>query len=308
MAKVDLITGFLGAGKTTFIHKYLHHLRDRRVLIIENEFGSIGVDAGFLKDEGCPIEDLSGVCMCCKGRDQFIAMLVRAADCDRILVEPSGIYDVDEFFSVMEEPAVKACCEVGSVLAIVDARRPEFLSAESGYLMTTQLLAAGTVILSKAQHETPEAIEETVAWLNELIRAQGGDRVLSDDVCAVDWDALTDEDFIRLQNSGFRRAAHSRRAMNHGEIYDSFITAGRCEGEDDLRSRLRALMADARCGNVIRAKGYLRDHDKNYYEVNCTRRELSVKPAPQVRRGVLVIIGQNLNEEALNGVFSAEGR
>ena len=80
MTKVDLITGFLGAGKTTFIHEYLHHLRAGRTLIIENEFGSIGVDAQFLRGEGCPIEDLSGVCMCCRGRDQFIHMLCDAAE------------------------------------------------------------------------------------------------------------------------------------------------------------------------------------------------------------------------------------
>ena len=79
MTKVDLITGFLGAGKTTFIHRYLQYLRDQRVLIIENEFGSIGVDSSLLKDEGCPIEDLSGVCMCCKGRGRFISMLIGAA-------------------------------------------------------------------------------------------------------------------------------------------------------------------------------------------------------------------------------------
>lgn len=184
MTKVDLITGFLGTGKTTFIHLLLRHLRGQKVLVIENEFGSIGVDAKFLRGDGCPIEDLSGMCMCCKGRDRFIAMLANAAaqGYDRVVVESSGIYDVDEFFDVMNNPMVRVGCEIGSVLAIVDANAPRDVSMESGYLMVTQLLAAGAVILSKPQLAGPGAPEKTVAWLNDLIHAYGGTRALGDEV------------------------------------------------------------------------------------------------------------------------------
>lgn len=305
MVRVDLITGFLGAGKTTFIRRYLEHLRGGKVLIIENEFGSIGVDAKLLRDEGCPIEDLSGVCMCCTGRGQFVRMLADAAahGYDRVLVEPSGIYDVDEFFGVMDEPAVRACCQAGSVLAIVDARAPEVLSPESAYLMVTQLLAAGTVILSKAQRETPETLAATVEWMNGLIRAQGGSRVLSDDVCTKPWDDLTDADFARFQESGHRRGSHLHKGMNHGEIYSSYISACRCRDEQDLRDRLDAILSDPACGSVIRAKGHVRDAEGHWYEVNCTRRERSIAPIENLKRGVLVIIGQDLDEGALAGVF-----
>ena len=294
MTKVDLITGFLGAGKTTFIHLLLRHLRGQKVLVIENEFGSIGVDAKFLRDDGCPIEDLSGMCMCCRGRGKFIAMLADAAaqGYDRVIVEPSGIYDVDEFFGVMNEPAVKAGCAIGNVLAI-------------GYLMVTQLLAAGAVILSKAQLAESETPAQTVAWLNDLIRAYGGTRVLAGEVCAKDWADLTEADFDRFMACGHRRDPHSHLAMDHGEIYDSCILAGICRDEADLRAKLAALMADGQYGDILRAKGHLRDGEKRWYEVNCTRRELSVEPAPNVKRGVLVVIGQRLNSAALEGLFGA---
>lgn len=305
MTKVDLITGFLGAGKTTFIHLLLRHLRGQKVLVIENEFGSIGVDAKFLRDDGCPIEDLSGMCMCCRGRRKFIAMLADAAaqGYDRVIVEPSGIYDVDEFFGVMNEPAVKAGCAIGNVLAIVDADAPRDVSMETGYLMVTQLLAAGAVILSKAQLADPEAPGRTVAWLNDLIRAYGGARVLAGEVCAKDWSDLTEADFDRFMACGHRRNPHSHLAMDHGEIYDSCILAGICRDEADLREKLAALMNDSRFGEILRAKGHLRDGERRWYQVNCTRRELSVEPAPNVRRGVLVVIGQHLDSEALEGLF-----
>ena len=310
MTKVDLITGFLGAGKTTFIHRYLQYLRDQRVLIIENEFGSIGVDSSLLKDEGCPIEDLSGVCMCCKGRGRFISMLIGAAahGYDRVLVEPSGIYDVDEFFSVMNEPAVRNCCEIGSILAIVDTHVPEDISNETGYLMVTQLLAAGAVILSKSQCEDPGAPQRTIAWLNELIRDYGGARTLGDEVYTADWNALTDRDFTRLMSCGHRHDPHRHKAIDHDETYESFFTGGYCKGEADLRQRLSEMITDPRYGHVLRVKGHLRDEDKNWYEINCTRREMSVAPAPNVRRGVLVFIGQDLNLEALSAAFPMKSR
>ena len=307
MTKVDLITGFLGAGKTTFIHLLLRYLRGQKVLVIENEFGSIGVDAKFLREDGCPIEDLSGMCMCCRGRGKFIAMLADAAaqGYDRVIVEPSGIYDVDKFFGVMNEPAVKAGCAIGNVLAIVDADAPRDVSMETGYLMVTQLLAAGAVILSKAQLAEPETPAQTVAWLNDLIRAYGGTRVLAGEVCAKDWADLTEADFDRFMACGHRRDPHSHLAMDHSEIYDSCILAGTCRDEADLRAKLAALMADDCYGDILRAKGHLRDGNRRWYEVNCTRRELSVEPAPNVKRGVLVVIGQRLNSAALEGLFGA---
>ena len=290
MTRVDLITGFLGAGKTTFIHRYLHHLRGEKVLVIENEFGSIGVDAQFLRDEGCPIEDLSGVCMCCRGRDQFIGMLARAGAYDRVVVEPSGIYDVDEFFSVMAEPAVKAACEIGCVVAVVDAHAPEKLSAESAYLMITQLLAAGTVVVSKG-FEGMEIGE----WTRALVRSYGGE--LEAELCVTPWDELTAADFVRFQQNGFRHGSHARMALSHEDIYETFFTAPLCP---DVPARIAELMAQ---DGVLRAKGYLRDTERNYYQVNCTPWDLSVVPAPDVKRGLLVIIGQHLDEDALQAIL-----
>lgn len=305
MTRVDLITGFLGAGKTTFIHRYLHHLKAQRVIVIENEFGAIGVDAGFLKDEGCEIEDLSGVCMCCKGRGQFIAMLLDAASqgYDRVLVEPSGIYDVDEFFSVMADEAVARVCEIGCILTIVDSHLTGASATPTGYLMCTQLLAAGTVVLSKTQEVSSEQIARVIGELNALIAENGATRVLGEDVCYKDWESLTDADFIALQDSGFRHYDHRHQFLDHEGIYRTFITADYCLDQADLAERIRGLMGDARYGQVIRVKGYIRDVEKRWYQVNCTPDDLSIEPAPQIRRGVLVMIGQNLDEDALSGAF-----
>ena len=314
--RVDLITGFLGSGKTTFIRRYLAYLKSQgeRVHIIENEFGSVGVDARLLREEDCTIDDLSGCCMCCTGRDKFMAMLINSATegCDRVLVEPSGIYDVDEFFSVMSADAVKAHCEIGSILTIVDAGMDEkHLTKESGYLMYAQLLAAGTVIVSKTQLYPEGTAEETIKRLNRLIEEDGGGRVLKDtpaedhpgDVCKKEWDAFTPEDFERFNMSGYRHPAHARHKMAHQEIFMSMMLAGRCAGEEDLEERIRRLFEDPSRGNVLRVKGHIRDLEGNWYEVNSTPQKGEIRPVSDIRRGLLVVIGQNLDEPAIQAAF-----
>ena len=307
MTRVDLITGFLGSGKTTFIRKYLKHLKDQgeHVHIIENEFGSAAIDSRLLRDEDCSIDDLAGCCMCCTGRDKFISMLIQAArdGCDRVLVEPSGIYDVDEFFSVMETDAVKKYCEIGSILTIVDARIDDHLSLESDYLMYAQLLAAGRIIFSKTQMYEEGTCAETIRQLNAIIDSMGGGRVLGDDVFTKDWDHLSKEDFDSFDQSGCRRIRHHRRLMEHQEIYMTVLIAERCAGLQDLKERIRKLFDDPSLGQVIRVKGYMKDLDNNWYEANCTRTTIEVIPVTDIRRGLLVVIGQQLNEPLLRQAF-----
>lgn len=158
MVKVDLITGFLGAGKTTFIEKYIGYLRRQgeSIHIIENEFAEKGVDSHFLRDEVddcCKISDLSGMCMCCIGKKEFIRLLIESAQtaCDRIIVEPSGIYDVDEFFDVLSDSRVCQLCEIGCIISIVDPFARENLTDEVKYLTFAQLAASGAVVFSKTQ-------------------------------------------------------------------------------------------------------------------------------------------------------------
>ena len=304
MLKVDLITGFLGAGKTTFIHRYLRYLQGKRVLVIENEFSPVGVDKYLLRNENCTIRDLSGVCMCCRGKSQLIAMLAGAAagGFDRVLIEPSGIYDVDEFFGVMNDEAVRAGCEIGCILTVVDAGLPEALSGESEYLMVTQLLAAGTVILSKTQLRAPDAPKKTVERLNALVAFYGGGQIPGE-LCAKDWAELTDADFEAFGRSGWHRAGHIRMTMDHEQVYAACITAGYCRDAQDLAERIGRMMTDPGCGRVIRAKGYVRDFDGNVYEVNCTPGERSVAAAKDMKRGTLTVIGQDLSEKALAACF-----
>ena len=156
MIKIDLITGFLGSGKTTFIEKYARWLiaRGERVCILENDYGAINIDRVLLQDllgPNCELEMVVGGDGAEAHQRRFRTKLISMAmlGYTRVLVEPSGIYDVDEFFDTLYEEPLDRWYEVGSVLAIVDARLNPGLSPASRYLLATEAANAGKIILSK---------------------------------------------------------------------------------------------------------------------------------------------------------------
>ena len=162
MVQVDLITGFLGAGKTTFLRRYVRYLVEQghNVCILENDFGAVNVDAMLVQDllgDRCDLETISGGCDCDthqrRMRTKLIAMAMRGFD--RVVVEPSGIFDVDEFFDVLRDDPLDRWYRIGNVIAIVDAMLPEALSPQAEYLLASETANAGRVLLSRAPQAGP---------------------------------------------------------------------------------------------------------------------------------------------------------
>ena len=156
MVKIDLVTGFLGSGKTTFLKKYAKRLMEQgqNIGILENDFGAVNVDMMLLQElegEQCELEMISGGCDPETHRRRFRTKLIAMGMCgyDRVLVEPSGIYDMDEFFDVLHEEPLDQWYEIGNVIAVVDARLEDTLSPEAEYLLASQAANAGCMILSK---------------------------------------------------------------------------------------------------------------------------------------------------------------
>jgi G3E family GTPase len=163
MVKIDLITGFLGAGKTTFLKKYAEYLiaKGQNIGILENDFGAVNVDMMLLQDlmgDNCELEMVSGGCDADCHRRRFKTKLIAMGMCgyDRVIVEPSGIFDVDEFFDALREEPLDRWYEVGNVIAIVDANLEEHLSEEAEYILASEVANAGEIILSHADEVSAE--------------------------------------------------------------------------------------------------------------------------------------------------------
>ena len=158
MVKVDLITGFLGSGKTTFIKKYARYLMEQgqNIGILENDFGAINVDMMLLRElesENCELEMVAGGCDKDCYRRRFRTKLIAMGMCgyDRVLIEPSGIFDVDDFFDALNEEPLDKWYQIGNVITVVDACLEENLSEGADYILASEAANAGCILLSRTQ-------------------------------------------------------------------------------------------------------------------------------------------------------------
>ena len=168
--KVDIVSGFLGAGKTTFIKLLLERaIKDEQVVLIENEFGEIGIDGGFLKDTGIEIREMSQGCICCSLVGDFAASLKEILTTykpDRIIIEPSGVGKLSDVMKAIAGVEEELGVENNSAVTIVDAKKTQLYERNFGEFFDNQIQFATTVVMSR----TDIASEATVAGALEIIR------------------------------------------------------------------------------------------------------------------------------------------
>ena len=172
MTKVDIVSGFLGAGKTTLIKKLIKDaLAGTRVVLIENEFGEIGIDGGFLKEAGIEIREMNSGCICCSLVGDFNASLKQVMETyqpERILIEPSGVGKLDDVMRAIEKTAEEILdMKVGSAVTVVDAAKARVYFKNFGEFFVNQIENAGTVLLTRTDKVSQEKIDEAVALIRE---------------------------------------------------------------------------------------------------------------------------------------------
>ena len=307
---IDLVTGFLGAGKTTFILKYRTYCKGQgqKIHIIENEFCGYDVDTEILAQAGDKPSSLAGECLCCTGKEHFKELLLTCSSQDyyRIIVEPSGIYDVGEFFALFEDPEITAVCQIGSIMTIVDPAGLTELSEETEYLLFLQLSSAGTVLISKTEICKESLVRNVAPTIARIMEKNGipFDFFIHKDTLIVkNWASLTDTDYSSIQNAGYHSIKHMRHEQTHNEIFDTIMLNASFENRQAIKEKIEALSDDKRFGNVLRIKGYAGDLQKKRYLINCTPNHQDITPSEN-RRGLLVIIGQDLNENEIRRLLT----
>ena len=307
MIKVDLITGFLGSGKTTFLKEYARYFinQGQRVGILENDYGAVNVDMLLLNElrgDRCELEMVAGGCDAhCHAR-RFKTKLISMAMSryDRVIVEPSGIFDVDEFFDVLREDPLERWYEIGSVIAIVDARLEDDLSEDSDFYLASQVANAGTILLSRTQLTDQTHIEATIAHLKHAAEKAQLRRELEPLIRAENWKDLTETDYREIAGSGYRMTSYVKLLGGQENDYSTVYFLDIPMDRQKLQSSLQQLLATDDHGKVVRLKGFFLE-DGQWYRVNATRRETELEPMP-VGQQVLIVIGENLKEEKIREI------
>lgn len=308
MITIDLITGFLGSGKTTFIEKYARWLvaKGERVCILENDYGAINIDRVLLQDllgPNCELEMVVGGDGAEAHQRRFRTKLISMAmlGYTRVLVEPSGIYDVDEFFDTLYEEPLDRWYELGSVLTIIDARLDPGLSSASRYLLASEAAGAGKIILSKLSEDTQnDTIAQTLALLNQAMEELQCSRRFSypNDVLAKPWDQLEDADFQMLEAAGYRHDSFLKKAVTEEDAYQSLFYMHYETTPEDLRARVLKLLEDPAAGHVLRIKGF-----SSGLELNVTKDERHFRPLTAPTEDVIIVIGEDLRKDIVAGYF-----
>lgn len=309
MIKIDLVTGFLGSGKTTFIKKYAKHFLDKglKIGILENDYGAINIDLMLLGDimgDNCELEMIIGGGDLETHKRRFRTKLIAMAmsGYDRIIVEPSGIFEPEEFFDLLYEEPLDKWYEIGSVITIVDVSFAADISDASEYLLATQLACAGALIFSKKENYKFVDEEGTLFYLNSLLERIKCNRRLKDADIIPSEGKFANCDFEMVSNSGYVLSDYEKKFYEIEEFNTVFIMNKRLNREELEEKAKRLFQNPDIYGDIIRIKGFTRE-DEGYSFINMTKNNTEIS---RIERGqdIFIVIGRHLAEVEIRGEFA----
>lgn len=303
MISIDLITGFLGSGKTTFIRNYVKYLvnKGEKVCILEQDYGAINVDVMMLSDlrgESCEIEMIAGACdLDCHIR-RFKTKLIQMAmsGYTKVLVEPSGVFDTEEFFDLMNEKPISNWYTIGSVISIVDYNI-KINSDESMYLFGNQISSAGIIVISKINGN-----KEFSPILNNAMEHIKCPRVFKEnEILKIPFDKI---DYSIIENSSYQEYPYEKRHVIEDNGYSTVYFMNLESSPFEIKENAKIILNDKSYGDVIRIKGFYKDHE-NWYKINYTKNEFEEEKILD-GQSVIIVIGENLNKKKIQELFKMD--
>ena len=304
-AEITIVSGFLGAGKTTLIQKLLvETFLKEKVVLIENDFGDISVDAVLLKSGGVEVRELNSGCICCSISGDFINALKDILDRfspDRIIIEPSGVAKLSDIIKASSDPFIKPLAEIQGKITVVDTGRCSMYLDNFGEFFEDQIQNADILLLSRTA-EFPEKVEETV----NILRSLNKEAVILE----TPWEEIKGERLLHLHRKAefdhlFGDHCHDH-THNHGaeDIFDTVtIRTDHIFSRKELEEKI-AVMEDGSQGIVLRAKGILSGKG-GYMNIQYLPGDLKIRSCT-AGGDMLCIIGHDLNKQKLTELFSGK--
>lgn len=331
MTKVDIISGFLGAGKTTFIKQLVQDVfAGEKLVLIENEFGEIGIDGGFLKDAGIEITEMNSGCICCTLVGDFSKALVKVLDeykPDRVIIEPSGVGKLSDVARAIEDVKKDADIEIEGRITIVDGKKAKMYLKNFGEFFKDQVEHASTIVVSRTQMMTDEKVEDCVKMLREENEKAA--------IISTPWDQLGKEAIQHALHAGAEieglfedKEGHGHHEHHHDHDHDHecgcgcghdhdhhhhhhaddvFTSWGKETAhkytEEELDLILKALSETDGYGTILRSKGIIAIEDGTWRQFDLVPEEYETRECQADYTGRICVIGTDLKEEDLMKLF-----
>lgn len=310
LAEIYVISGFLGAGKTTLIQKLLKEaFQGEKVVLIENDFGDISVDAALLKSGGIEVKEINSGCICCSLSGDFIKAMKELLDRfkpAKIIIEPSGVGKLSDIIKACSDPRIMPLAKVQAKITIVDVKRCKMYLDNFGEFFEDQIQNADTVLLSRTEAfpDKVPAARDTIKALNPhaLIHEKPWGQIPGGVILHPGRDEHIPAGHHHDHGQGHKCACgHSHAAE---EIFDTVtLRINRRFGMEELRARLSQMEKSAR-GTVLRAKGIVRG-PVGYMNLQYLPGDIKVTKCA-AKGNMLCIIGRNLNRQELCALFGGE--
>ena len=329
MTKIDIYSGFLGAGKTTLIKKMIKEAyAGEQIVLIENEFGEIGIDGGFMQDAGIQVNEMNSGCICCSLVGDFgkaLAQVIEEYHPDRILIEPSGVGKLSDVVGAVQR--VKADdVALGCLITVADATKAKLYLKNFGEFYTNQVETATAIVLSRTGTISQEKLDTAVA----LLREHNKEAV----IITTPWETLTGKQIlsaVEKEHSLHDELAELVEHEHHHHEHDEHCTCGCHDHEHEhhhhhghdadevfqswgvethkkftaegIRQILTALDDSERYGIVLRAKGIVAAEDGSWIHFDHVPEEIDVRSGSAAVTGRLCVIGSKLNVHAIEELF-----
>ena len=222
-----------------------------------------------------------------------------------MIVEPSGIFDVDEFFDVLHEEPLDNWYEIGNVIAVVDAELENELSAEADYLLASEAANAGKILLSHADEADGVQIEQTIAHLNRAMAQIGCKRRFDTEIVKKGTIQLTNSDLESFSRCGYVYENYQKMDLSEQNGFQSLYFMNSTMSEETLKAAVKKLFEDENCGNIFRIKGFLKADNDKWLELNATHSKITLQPIAE-GQDVLIVIGERLNKEAVESYIQSD--
>ena len=339
MVKIDIISGFLGAGKTTLIKKLLKDgFQGEQVVLIENEFGEIGIDGGFLKEAGIQIREMNSGCICCSLVGDFgtsLKEVVTKYDPDRILIEPSGVGKLSDVIKAVQGVQDEVDIKLNSYTTVVDAKKCKMYMKNFGEFFDNQIQYAGAIIMSRTDIASEKKVQESLELLRSLnkdaaiittpIENLDGKKLVEvmEHPVSLEQEMLEEEHEHHHHHDGECGCGHDHEEHEHHHHHDGecgcghdhhhhhadevFTSWGRETikkyTREGLEKILEALSESDKYGIILRAKGMLPAEDGTWIYFDMVPEETEIREGAPEYTGRLCVIGSKLDEHVLEELF-----
>ena len=311
MAKIDIISGFLGAGKTTLIKKLIAEaFEGEKLVLIENEFGEIGIDGGFLKEAGIQITEMNSGCICCSLVGDFgeaLKEVLTKYSPDRVIIEPSGVGKLSDVVKAVKNIGDEV--QINSTATVVDASKCKMYMKNYGEFYNNQIEYAGTVILSRTQNVSADKLDACLKMIREKNEEAS--------IITTPWDDIQGKNIVEAMekvNSLEKELLEEHEHHHDGECgcghhhADDVFTSWGVETahkftEEELTEILHKLAETKDYGDVLRAKGIVAAAEGEWFHFDLVPEETEVRRGAADFTGRICVIGADLKEDAIKELF-----